>query len=286
MLGRTRFGVIPLGEGGDARLRAFVTALAGVLESEIDLHHAADYRALASAVEQGLVHFAWLPPLAAARAVRSGAVAPAAIAVRHGATSYYAGLIALESSRVRTTADLRGLRAAWVDRESASGYVVIRAALRREGVSLVDAFKEDLFVRSHAEVARAVESGRADVGATCFNVASSGIQMARSSYVPITGIHGQPLTNVRIVAQAGPIPPDVFAVHRSVAPGVFTKVQTGLVGARPAHLFEAAKALMFADAFSSADAEHLRMLDVLYESVLSESAPRSTPPPRPSFYPR
>ena len=29
----------------------------------IDLHHAADYRALTSAIEQGLVHFAWLPPL-------------------------------------------------------------------------------------------------------------------------------------------------------------------------------------------------------------------------------
>jgi phosphonate transport system substrate-binding protein len=283
-LGRTRLGVIPQGEAGEARARAFAMQLSSALDLSIDVHLAADYRALVSAVEQGLVHFAWLPPLAAARVMRSGSAQPAAIAVRHGSTSYFAGLIALESSPIRSVADLRGVRAAWVDRESASGYVVIRAALRQQGVSLVDAFREDLFVRSHAEVARAVESGRADVGATCFNVASGSVQMARSTY---TGMHGHALENVRIVAQAGPIPSDLFAVQRLVSPIAFGKLQTALVGARPASLFEAAKAFMFADSFARCDADHLRMLDSLYDQVLSDSAPRSVPPPgRASFHPR
>ena len=138
MLGGIRLGLIPLGEGGDARIHAFIVALAEAVGTPIDLHHAADYRALTSAIEQGLVHFAWLPPLSAARAVRSGAITPAAVAVRHGTTSYYAGLVALESSSIHSISDLKGLRAAWVDRESASGYVVIRAALRQQGVSLVE----------------------------------------------------------------------------------------------------------------------------------------------------
>jgi len=282
MLGRTRLGVIPLGDGGEARVRAFVTALSTVLETEIDLHQAADYRALASAVEQGLVQYAWLPPLAAARAARSGSITPVAIAVRHGAASYMTGLVTRESSKVKTLADLRGLRAAWVDRESASGYVVIRAALRQQGLSLVDAFREDLFVRSHAEVARAIESGRADVGATCFNVASGSVQLGRSQY---TGMLGEALNDVRILAQAGPIPSDAFAVHRSVSPIALGKLDTALVGARPANLFEAAKALMFADSFQRPDGEYLRQLDVLYESVLSETAPRTLPPPRLSTIP-
>ena len=287
MLGRTRLGLIPLGEAGDARVQAFATALAEAVGMEIDLHHAADYRALTSAVEQGLVQFAWLPPLAAARAVRTGTITPAAIAVRHGATSYYAGLITLASSPVRTLADLRGLRAAWVDRESASGYVVIRAALRRKGVSLVDAFSQDLFLRSHAEVARAVDQGQADVGATCFNLGSGesgAIKMARSTY---TGMLSEPLDNMRILAEAGPIPSDMFAVHRSVSPAALQKIQTALIGARPVHFFEAAKAMMFADSFARADGEHLRMLESLYDTVLSDNAPRSVPPPRmPSIPPR
>ena len=42
MLGRTRLGVIPLGDGGEARVRAFLMALSTVLETEIDLHQVPD----------------------------------------------------------------------------------------------------------------------------------------------------------------------------------------------------------------------------------------------------
>jgi len=285
LLERSRLGVIPYGEGGEERMRAFVVALEGVLGSEIELHRAADYRALASAVEQGLVHFAWLPPLAAARGVKAASITPVAVAIRHGATSYFTGLITRESSAIHTVADLKGLKAAWVDRESASGYVVIRAALRQQGLSLVDAFAEDLFLRSHAEVVRAITTGQVDVGATCFNVVSDAIHIGRSAY---TGSHGLTLDNVRIVAQAGPIPSDIFAVHRSVPQTALVKLQNGLIGARPAHVFEAAKAMMFADAFARADGEHLRMLEALYETVLGDAAPRSVAPaPRmPSYFPK
>lgn len=255
-------------------------ALGESLGMEIDLHQATDYRALTSAIEQGVVHFAWLPPLAAARAVRSGAIAPVALAVRHGATSYHAALIAHASSPIRALADLKGLRAAWVDRESASGYVVIRAELRKQGVVLVDAFAEDLFMRSHAEVARAVNEGLADVGATCINVSSGAATMARSAYASALA---EPLAHMRIVAQAGPIPSDVFAVHKSVSPAAVQRIETALVGALPAHVFEAAKGMMFADAFARPDAEHVRMLEALYEGVASESLP---PARMPSYYPR
>ena len=284
-LTRARLGVIPFAEGGEARMQAFVAALQAVLGTEIELHRAADYRALTSAVEQGLVHFVWLPPLAAARAVKTGAITPVAVAVRHGATSYMTGLIAREESAIHTVADLKGRRAGWVDRESASGYVVIRAALRQQGVSLVSAFAEDLFLRSHNEVVRAIASGAVDVGATCFNVVSDEVQIGRTAY---TGSHGLKLGNVRIVAQAGPIPSDIFAVHRTVAQTTMTKLQTALVGALPVSLFEAAKAMMFADSFARADGEHLRMLDALYDTVSTDGTPRSVPPPSrmPTNYPK
>lgn len=261
------------------RVRAFIEALASALEIAVDVHQAADYRALVSALDQGLVHYAWLPPLPAARAVRSGSIVPAAIAVRHGATSYFTGLITRSTSGIRDVDDLRGVRAAWVDRESASGYVVIRAALRDQGVSLVNAFAEDLFLRSHDEVARAVDSGRADVGATCFNVTHGAVQMGRSSY---TGASGQLLSDIHIVAQAGPIPSDIFAVHKSVPAPLLTKLQNALIGALPATLFEAAKAMMFADAFARPELEHVKMLENLYDNTVDT---RSIPPP-PTMPPR
>ena len=288
MIGRMRVGLIPQGSGGEARVREFVDALASALSIDVDVHQAADYRALVSAIDHELVHFAWLPPLSAARALRSGNIVPAAIAVRHGATSYLTGLITRASSGIREVSGLRGVRAAWVDRESASGYVVIRAALRQQGVSLVDAFAEDLFLRSHAEVARAVDTGRADVGATCFNVSHGSVQMARSTYNAestdsYTGAGGQALTDIHIVAHAGPIPSDIFAVHRSVPTGLLARLQQALIGALPASLFDAAKAMMFADAFARPEPDHFKMLENLYDNVIdtrTSIAPSAYPPPR------
>ena len=127
-----------------------------------------EHRVLLSAFEQGIVQFAWVPPIPAARGVDRGVMVPVAVAVRSGSTSYNAALIAKKQGPIRGIEDLHDLRAAWVDRESAAGYVVIRAALRAAGVSLVSAFRDETFLRSHAEVSRAVGDGRADVGATFF----------------------------------------------------------------------------------------------------------------------
>ena len=81
-MGALRLGLIPRGDDRDEREREFVVSLAEALGSEIDVHHAADYRVVLAGLEQGLVHFAWLPPLVAARAVRGRVAEPIAVAVR------------------------------------------------------------------------------------------------------------------------------------------------------------------------------------------------------------
>src|SRR5215467_11660384 len=145
-----RLGLIPIGDSaGEAeRVKAFAETVGGALGVTVELYTAWDYRVLVSAIERGEVDLAWLPPLSAARVVRSESCVPCAIAVRGGMTSYMTALVASASSKVKTLEDLRGVRAAWVDRDSASGYVVIRAALRDKGVSLADAFAEEFFAGS------------------------------------------------------------------------------------------------------------------------------------------
>jgi phosphonate transport system substrate-binding protein len=261
---RLRLGLIPLGgdTGASQRVAAFAEAFAAALGVDaIEQHKAGDYRALVSAIDQGLVDFAWLPPLSAARVVRAKSAVPAAIAVRNGTTSYMTGLLALRDGKVQSLADLRGVRAAWVDRESASGYVVIRAALRAKGVSLVDAFAEESFVRSHAEVARALRTGAADVGATCFNFVSGSVEIARSGYNDEGGL---PHTAVSILAHAGPIPSDIFAVHSSIDEKMLAAVQNALVEARPAAVHAFAKDLMHADGFARPSRIHMKMIESLY----------------------
>jgi phosphonate transport system substrate-binding protein len=269
--GKLHLGLIPSGEAPAPV--AFAAALGRALGTAVELHKAVDYRALVSAMEQGYVDFAWLPPLSAARVVRSGAGVPAAIAVRNGTTSYMAGLLALASSKVKHLGDLVGVRAAWVDRESASGYVVIRHALRQSGLSLVDAFAEELFVRSHAEVARALQTGQVDVGATCFNMTGGTVHIARLP--PGTALSGGPgakpsaveglaSAEVRILAQAGPIPSDIFALRAAVAPAAMGVVAEALVDARPADAHAAAKEMMLADGFMRPSRAHEAMIEGLF----------------------
>jgi ABC-type phosphate/phosphonate transport system substrate-binding protein len=150
------------------------------------------------------------------------------------------------------------VRVAWVDRESASGYVLIRAALRAKGVSLVDAFRDELFVRSHAEVARALHEKTADVGATCFNFTANGIEIARSGYDELSN------DDVHVVAHAGPIPSDIFAVHRSLAINMLPKLQSALVDGQRSDAQAAACRFMHADGFARPNAEHVRMIESLF----------------------
>src|SRR5579872_4973719 len=165
-----RFGLIPRGDAGDARERDFVTAVAAALSCEVEVHRAADYRMVLAGLEQGLVDLAWLPPIVGARAIRARLADAVATVVRYGDTSYTTALVTRADSAIHTLADLRGVRVAWVDRESASGYLVLRHGLAKQGVRLTEAFKSEIFVRSHAAVARAVIEKQVDVGATCFSI--------------------------------------------------------------------------------------------------------------------
>jgi phosphonate transport system substrate-binding protein len=256
-MGALRLGLIPRGDDRDEREREFVVSLSEALGSEIDVHHAADYRVVLAGLEQGLVHFAWLPPLVAARAVRGRVAEPIAVAVRYGDTSYRTVLVAKPGSPIRASADLRGARVAWVDRESASGYVVLRAALARSGVKLAEAFSHEQFVRSHSAVARAVLSGEVDVGATCAHTEQGRVHFARSPYAGDEGLSAEEL---RVVFEAGPIPSDIFAVRHDVPPRVRSVIEAALMHGIPARVHAAARALMHADGFAAPTHEHQRML--------------------------
>ena len=272
---RYRFGLLPIEPEAKARVHALVAALGASLDATIELHQAANYRALVAALREGLVHFAWLPPLSAALAKREHSITPVAISVRSGASSVMTALFTLRSSKIVSLADLQWVRVAWVDRDSASGYAVVRHALRSAGVVLTDAFRDELFVRSHAEVRRAVKDGRADVGATCFHAEGGRLRIATSGHEVNIGLDDD---EVRLLCEAGPIPADIFAAHRSVPPRVIAAIDKALVHAgAPGALKARAMVVMRADDFARPTEAHMRMLDTLYETII---APRSNPPPR------
>ena len=195
--------------------------------------------------------------------------------------SIMTSLFSLRSSAIHSLEDLRSVRVAWVDRDSASGYAVVRHALRVAGLVLTDAFRDELFLRSHAEVCRAVKEGRAEVGATCFYAEGTRLRIATSGHESNIGLRD---ADVRILCQAGPIPSDIFAAHHSVPTRALVTLDRSLIQEGSAgELAKRTMVVMRADSFARPTPSHMQMLDTLYETII---APRSNPPPRSAVPPR
>jgi len=235
------------------RARAFAVETQRVVGVPARLHEAPNYQGLVSALEAGAVHLAWLPPLSAAEAICRKAIRPIALAERSGQTSYFAALVTHSQSGIRSPADLDGAHAVWVDRESASGYVVIRRALREAGVRLAFAFGEEDFARSHAEVLRRVKAREVDVGAT-FLLREGGKKSAGNEV--LSDGEGELST----VVEAGPIPSDFIAANRAIPTALVEALQLNLLGGRHA-LHHLACALLGSDGLVGPSSKHLEMLE-------------------------
>lgn len=257
-----RLGLIPRGGDQDGRERELLAAMAEAFGQEVDVHRAPDYGVVLAGLKQCLVDVAWLPPLVAARALRADVADPVAVSVRDGGTTYTTVLVASPTSPLRTVQDLHGARVAWVDRESASGYGLLRSALQRAGLKLTEAFGSEVFVRSHAAVARAVVEGTVDVGATCAHEEGGTVRFARSAFAGDAGLSADEL---RVLFEAGPIPSDVFAVRRGATPRMRAALEGALLRGQPRRLLDAARAFVHADGFATPTAEHRRLLASLID---------------------
>jgi ABC-type phosphate/phosphonate transport system substrate-binding protein len=126
----------------------------------------ASYSELLKRALEGRVDVIWAPPLVAIELEDRGVAQPAVVVRRSQRVGYYCALFCLAGAPFQRVEELSGLRAAWVSKESASGYVVPRWHLRSLGVRLAEAFASEEFYSSHETMTQTVLDGKADVGAT------------------------------------------------------------------------------------------------------------------------
>ena len=255
-----------------ARLQAFTSALGVACGAPTAPADFDDYPGLLEGLYEGKVDIAWLPPLVAMRAAGGGRAIPIALPVRRGISTFHSALYSLRGSPIVRPPDLVGVRAAWVDRQSASGYLVVRAALRAQGVDLTTAFSDEKFLGSHEAVAEAVLGGTANVGATYLHHDARGGGVWRS---------GWGSANVNVVARVGPIPNDVIAAGVHVPVARIRAVQQALLDGEHPELGRTAKELLQADEFTAVESEHLKPLEDLLDFLEDRARPwrRSSPPP-------
>jgi phosphonate transport system substrate-binding protein len=212
LVGSWGFGIVPSSELQDAGRMLFeelcerASDEAGVRFSPVV---ATSYRDLLGALERRELGIAWMPPVPTIELVESKNIAtPLAIPARRGRTTYRAALI-VRRGGPKTIGELRGRRAAWVERDSAAGYLVPRMQLAAQGHDVLRFFSRELFVHSHPAVVEAVASGEADVGATYCHMeaATNSKKIARA---PWTDDDGRSLRPIEAIATFGPIPNDAL----------------------------------------------------------------------------
>lgn len=127
-----------------------------------------DQEGLALAVAKGDVDYAVMGPLAYLRIDPKANAQLVFRTIRNGKATYRSVLFATAGKKttLETIRKASGLKVAWVEPSSASGYLLAKAHLMRAGINPVQVFTVQDFLGSHDAVCKAVAAGTYDVGAT------------------------------------------------------------------------------------------------------------------------
>jgi phosphonate transport system substrate-binding protein len=229
----------------------FCEALSGVMGVQVTAGAYPDYLALLDAMNEGHADLAWLPPVLALRSASQGSTIPLALPIRNGLAWFSAALFARADSAITGLQNMAGSRVAWVDPQSASGYLVIRAWMRSQGHDPQQLFRQEHFLGSHESVVKAVMNGEVEVGATYAHLGED-MQWVRSA--------GWGSHQVRVLALAGPIPSDVVAASVRLPVPVIRYIRDILVNQMSDALRRACFALLQAEGFVAAESEHMAPL--------------------------
>lgn len=252
------------GDHGDgptrAELDAFCDALSTATGLSIVSYAAPRYARLLHRMRMGEVDLAWLAPVVALEALRAD-VAPLVLPRRGESPWYWSALYVRADSPLSGLGAMHSATMTWVDEESASGHLVMRAALHADGFDVERGFGKQVFAHSHDAVLRSVLRDPLTVGATFLHLDASG-SVARAGWGD---------AEVRELKRAGPIPSDVLAACTTLPMDARLAIQRALCDDPAPELFAAAKTLFGAHDFHAADRAQLAHLAAL-ERYLIRSA--------------
>jgi phosphate/phosphite/phosphonate ABC transporter binding protein len=176
-----------------------------------------DYDALSDGIKEGIIDAAWFSPFAYVTAHDKIGLNPIATPIVKGKVSYNGYIVTRSDTGIKSLADLKGCKFAYVDEGSASGYLYARYSLKKEGLNPDHLFSESGFVGSHDSVIKAVLSGEYDAGAT-YNEA---MEIAEKEGVRVSAL--------RILSQTPDIPKDAIALNPNISKDLSDQIKAAFV---------------------------------------------------------
>lgn len=189
----------------------------------VEAKAAVSYDALAASLLGGEAHLAWAPPFSCARLENAG-IPVLVRAVRKGAATYRAALMCQAGVPVHLD-KLRGLRAAWVDRESTGGYLLVAGFLKGRGVDLDRTFSSQVFLGSYQAALSAVLDGHADVSSVYAPPAEVGSALALDDVLPGKA------SQLKALAFTDEAPNDGVALAPFTPPVLVRAIEQAFIGA-------------------------------------------------------
>lgn len=250
------FGMIQGANGLDVRVTTPILAQAceGMTKASgvvICGLHARSYRELQVGIERGQLGLAWMPPLLAIELDDRQKGSPLVLPVRRGADSYLSALITRRGGP-KTLEELRGARVAWVDQNSAAGYLVPRMHLAASGLDPVGLFSQELFLGNHVAVVDALLTNRADVAATYCTADPRTSRIFTAGWTNHDGTQSKP---VEVLWTSSPIPNDALVISAAVPTEVKAALLRWLTALDP-KAREVFGALVRAERFRAATPAH------------------------------
>ena len=176
------------------------------------------YAVLIEGMGADRVDVGWYGPLAYVLANQKYGAQVIAVSVNsQNATSYRSEILVRADSPIKTVADLKGKKFAWVDPASASGYLYPRALIAQVG-DPDTFFSQQIFAGGHDKAVIALYNEQVD-GAATYEGARQTVEKTLPDVMQKT----------RVIATSANIPNDNVAVRKGLPPEVVQRLRDGLL---------------------------------------------------------
>ncbi|HKP54984.1 MAG TPA: phosphate/phosphite/phosphonate ABC transporter substrate-binding protein [Chloroflexia bacterium] len=189
------------------------------------------YAAVLTSIGAENTDVAWLAPLQYAVGHQKYGASVILATVRKGFLTYPSVIVTADAN-VKTLADLKGKKFAFVDPLSSSGYLYPYAALKNAGLFKTDPkefFSDVVFAGGHDRVATAVYNGSVSGGAMFGGPLDPLSGLPTDARSLIAGTFKDVYQKVRIIYESSQIPNDTVSVRKGLTPEMVKQIQQGLL---------------------------------------------------------
>jgi len=178
---------------------------------EVEVFLPTEYRGLIEAMHSGNLDFAFFPPDGFVIAKDEVGAQVLLKSVRYGAPFYWSAIIVRKDSGIKTIGDLEGKDIAWVDPNSAAGYIFPKAELTLAGIDPDNFFANQTFAGKHDAAVLSVLNGSVDAAATFAN------DDQNKSGAWTQFLDKDQAAQITSIFYSRPIPGDTFTVSKEFA---------------------------------------------------------------------